>query len=201
MRLSTIRKPITILAVLFLLFFSPTQNIYAQELLPEGTYEKDSVETIPTQKDLIAIFSEMNSLSPGETSVINGKWLLSCTEFIPMQPASAYSTSKSFVHAFNVTILGTKKVAFSITQYVSYIINSETNTVRVTSYHTSFSNNLSGLSFTHSEPDFYPSEAILFAVCHTRYDISSIYTGNISYAFSVSITSTGACNFSYAPLQ
>lgn len=159
--------------------------------------EVSSEEVIPVEEFVYTC----NHIESGETVIIDDEWEVSCTELHTCKPMGAYSNSKSETRVYRVKKLGANKVAFSITQSVSYIINTENDTVQITSYKTSLSNNTSGLQYRMYAVETYtnyPNKSLAAGNC--AYDIFIPSDGWHLIGLHVSVRSTGVVSFDFSQI-
>ncbi|MBQ8413147.1 MAG: hypothetical protein IJX12_06035 [Lachnospiraceae bacterium] len=83
-------------------------------------------------------------LEDGESIIVGEKYVISCEEGeveLPSKERNAYSVTKSDWKTFKVTENGTEKPVFTLTQYVTAVYNTYTESVRIDSHTVTFTAN------------------------------------------------------------
>lgn len=147
------------------------------------------------------IIESMNELDNGQKVIIDNKWVVECQELIVLSPQSVNFNTKSASRKFTVRRLFKEREAFSITQTVSYMTNSDENSVTITNYNTYASVKLSDYTVTLANSSYSEGEIKnAFAIGTARYDVYSTKDGSCQIATFVSVYPDGDVRFSCEPL-
>ncbi len=161
--------------------------------------ESDSAEETYSMQEFEEVIEVINNMSFSDNQVVNvnNEWIIQSTVEPIYSVNSVYSDTKSFTHSLRVTRWGQKKEAFTVHQTVSFVINDENNTVKITSYKSSCQMTLKDFTYSvlqadtinNSFPDYCATGRACYRVSSYKeggyvnvYPKASVFrTGNVDF--------------------